>query len=152
MNKEFVTYEQALALKELGFNEPCFRYWNKTPFDKDFRLCYAKSILDSNEVNNSLVGRDPKKCAAPLYQQAFRWFREKYKLHSCVDFQQLKSISDDIDIDMYKFYINEQWVEGKDWFDYRYGFKHIAVSLNITSYREAELECLKKLIEIIKAL
>jgi hypothetical protein len=24
MTKEFVTYKQALALKELGFNEPCF--------------------------------------------------------------------------------------------------------------------------------
>ena len=25
MNKEFITYEQALALKELGFDEPCFK-------------------------------------------------------------------------------------------------------------------------------
>jgi len=24
MDREFVTYEQALALKELGFDEPCF--------------------------------------------------------------------------------------------------------------------------------
>jgi hypothetical protein len=28
MNKEFVPYEQALALKELGFNEPCFGNYN----------------------------------------------------------------------------------------------------------------------------
>ncbi len=27
MNKEFIPYEQALALKELGFDEPCFGYY-----------------------------------------------------------------------------------------------------------------------------
>ena len=27
MEKEFVKYEQALALKELGFDEPCFKLW-----------------------------------------------------------------------------------------------------------------------------
>ena len=28
MNKEFIPYDQALALKELGFDEPCFGYYN----------------------------------------------------------------------------------------------------------------------------
>ncbi len=27
MNKEFIPYEQALALKELGFDEPCFAWY-----------------------------------------------------------------------------------------------------------------------------
>jgi hypothetical protein len=27
MNKEFVPYEQALQLKELGFDEPCLGYY-----------------------------------------------------------------------------------------------------------------------------
>ena len=27
MNKEFVTYEQALILKELGFDEPCIGFF-----------------------------------------------------------------------------------------------------------------------------
>ena len=27
MNKEFVTYEQAFALKELGFDVPCIAWW-----------------------------------------------------------------------------------------------------------------------------
>jgi hypothetical protein len=30
MEKEFVTYNQALKLKELGFNEPCFGIYLKT--------------------------------------------------------------------------------------------------------------------------
>ena len=61
MEKEFVTYEQALALKELGFEEPCFGGW-----DKDRGWWYHP---DSDIVVDT-----------PLKQQVFRWFREKYKL------------------------------------------------------------------------
>lgn len=28
MNDNFCTYEQAKALKELGFNQPCYAYWD----------------------------------------------------------------------------------------------------------------------------
>ena len=54
MTKEFVTYEQALALKELGFDEPC---------------------MASRDMNN-----DEGLIQIPLKQQAFRWFREKHGL------------------------------------------------------------------------
>ena len=59
MNKEFVPYEQALALKELGFDEPCFGY-----YDEGGNL-YTEMV----EV-----------LKAPLYQQAFRFFREKHNV------------------------------------------------------------------------
>lgn len=29
MTKEFIPYEQALDLKDLGFNEPCISKWGK---------------------------------------------------------------------------------------------------------------------------
>lgn len=32
MNNEFLSYEQSLSLKELGFNEPCFKYKDNTNF------------------------------------------------------------------------------------------------------------------------
>ncbi len=40
MKKEFVPYEPSLALKELGFDEPCFAFYNgkfiqSTEFDFD---------------------------------------------------------------------------------------------------------------------
>ena len=65
MEKEFVTYNQALALKELGFDEPCFGYYNmKKKFNMgDYTTKHWKST-----------------CLAPLKSQAFRWFREKYNL------------------------------------------------------------------------
>jgi len=71
MNKEFVTYEQALALKELGFDESCMVYYNKSKklhFDK-----YTTSTWSST-------------CVAPLKQQAFRFFREKHGMLGCIEF------------------------------------------------------------------
>ena len=58
MDKEFVPYEQALALKELGFDEPC---------------------MASRDMNN-----DEGLIQIPLKQQAFRWFRDKYGLYHYV--------------------------------------------------------------------
>ena len=113
MEKEFVPYEQALALKELGFDEPCFGYFDKTEI---FHLCSFENMNDRGFVS------------APLYQQAFRWFREKYGITSWVYNSQMD-----------KFYHtilqNGRIVKSHD---------------SSTTYEEAELECLKKLIEIVK--
>lgn len=59
MEKEFVPYEQALILKELGFDEPCFGYYDKD--DKSFELL---KYFNYNTL----------KCISrPLYQQAFKF-------------------------------------------------------------------------------
>jgi len=76
MNKEFVPYEQALALKELGFNEECFAHFVKH-YDE------IKCILNSDDfdewwTNNS----DNLECKAPLYQQAFRWLYQKLSIEN----------------------------------------------------------------------
>jgi hypothetical protein len=71
MNKEFIPYEEALALKELGFEEPCLRYYVPREEYSDKSITY---VLDWDGINYT------KDCKAPLYQQAFRWFREKYNL------------------------------------------------------------------------
>ena len=104
----FVPYEQALELKELGFNEPCLGYWNIDPY-------LPKPTL------NMVRPFDHEWCVpAPLYQQAFRWFREKYNMHYFID------VSDGI------------------WFFDRWSFD------GYKTYEEAELACLEKLIEISK--
>ena len=56
MNKEFVPYEQALALKELGYDENYF-------------YCYS----DDGKLHSDEVWRRKNSIKAPLYQQAFRW-------------------------------------------------------------------------------
>ena len=123
MDKEFVTYNQALALKELGFDEPCFKGYTEE---------YKTLISFTNtHTNNSVKNTLPTKpFTAPLYQQAFRWFREKYKLHSTIT-----SIS------------QESW----QWHITKPG-ESLGKLYNedFYTYEEAEQACLDKLIEITK--
>jgi hypothetical protein len=125
MNKEFIKYEQALELKELEFDEPCFGCY-------DEKGVFGLTVMSIKQYYTNSK-EDTWNCSAPLYQQAFRWFRERYLLHyevACGD--------------------NVFW--------FRYGKNgHISV-LSIdtnndsywSTYEEAELACLKKLIEIVK--
>ena len=69
VDKEFVPYEQALALKELGFNEPCLASY----FHEGKRL-HITEYLNYGEYTT----------LAPLFQQAFRWFRDKHKLGAII--------------------------------------------------------------------
>jgi hypothetical protein len=71
MNKEFIPYEQALALKELGFDEPCFAWY----VSEKHGLEYGK-VIQSDLLRDAVI--------APTFSQAFRWFREKYELYSFV--------------------------------------------------------------------
>ena len=74
MNKEFIPYEQALELKELGFDERCFGFYNpRHEISKEPLYEHTGGTFDNYNRTDYLV-------SAPLYQQAFRWFREKYDL------------------------------------------------------------------------
>jgi hypothetical protein len=91
--KEYIPFEQALEMKELGFKEDAFGYLT----------------IESTSVQ------------LPLYQQAFRFFREKYNLHSHIEYSK-------------GFY--EYWI--------------LLDVIGYDTYEEAELACIKKLIEIAK--
>jgi hypothetical protein len=67
MNKEFIPYEESLVLKELGFDEPCYGYYGS-------HQVYFWTVKTPGHYDN-----DNNALPAPLYQQAFRWFREKYE-------------------------------------------------------------------------
>ena len=77
MNKEFIPYQEAKALQKLGFNERCLGNYYK---DKTFAANAGcpdggpNSDTFCTYTNDGFTG-----CwyAAPLWQQAFRWFREK---------------------------------------------------------------------------
>jgi hypothetical protein len=74
MTKEFVPYGLAVKLKALGFNEPCFGYY----LEDGTRVPASYSKAGTAYPSNSDLL--PEWSAAPTYQQAFRWFREKYDL------------------------------------------------------------------------
>jgi len=121
MNKEFVEYNEALALKELGFDEPCFGAF----IGKELKIFSFSNDLKGYTNNANLI------IGAPLFSQVFRWFREKYNLYQFVHYHNRPEYTFAVynDIEM-------NWT------------LHEKVSFN--TYEEAELECLKKLIEIVK--
>ena len=129
MNKEFVPYQPSLELKELGFDEPCLAFYNG-------RFLQSKEY-DFDEGTSRDIGLC---CKSPLYQQAFRWFREKYDIqvsiqHWCKDSK------------VREYYYNIEYTYNNT----RHGTSSIAEHrYNMFNYEEAELECLIKLIEIVK--
>ena len=130
MEKEFIPYEQALALKELGFNEPCFGYY------LDEKLNIFHSTSENDRINSKTIEIfSSNVITSPTFSQAFRWFREKYDLIVCNDYGNNEYFYWIISKDEKMFFNNED-EEG-----------------NVTTYKtyeEAELECLKKLIEMVK--
>jgi hypothetical protein len=130
MEKEFVGYTEALVLKELGFDEPCLAFfWNTGKF----YTCadYPHSI--SYHLQNQLGDYNYDTTSAPLYQQAFRWFREKYNLDKVI-YPTLGSEGN--------YYINIFQNYNSD--------NSLYWNCSYETLEEAELECLKKLIEIVK--
>ena len=127
--KDFTLYPEALALKELGFNEPCFgRIYADGGTEQ---LSYPYKNSDKGwDVNES--------CSAPTYSQAFRFFREKYGLH-----QYIKQYYGE------KFYFQiEDMVYPRRWDEYT--VEMLRAFNESTSQEESELACLQKLIEIVK--
>jgi hypothetical protein len=126
MEKEFIPYEQALALKELGFDESTYtwrQHGNGISGDVEGRRDYYNRKGDTYT-------------ALPLYQQAFRWFREKYGLCG-----HIQPENDEEDLIAWE-YVILRISNSEVFFTDR--------KSNNTLPEEAELACLKKLIEIVK--
>ena len=121
----FCSYGQALALKELGFDEQCI-----TTYDLFGEVSFG--FMDwNNSINNEMT---PWFVSSPLYQQAFRWFSKKHRIEGW--------IQPFLSLEPRKFQAR-YWDGGKT------PCEGISIGVYDT-YKEAELECLKKLIEIIK--
>jgi hypothetical protein len=132
MKNQFIPYEQALALKELGFDEPCFAYYFTTNGENwEFAI---KSEFD--RIDDAMIIGPNFKIIAPLYQQAFRWFREKHELYSYIEPVNVVGAASPIKHDYVILENNEEEV--------------FYTNMPYHSHEEAELACLKKLIEIVK--
>ncbi len=128
MENEFVDYSTALALKELGF-------------DGGYLGLYVKNQVELLVGNNfGEIGFYDIK--APLYQQAFRWFREEHGI--CGYVRRGSKI---------RFYYppeNGFTVDDWEWRVYKTDGEHLPGHGMKDTYEEAELACLRKLIEIVK--
>jgi hypothetical protein len=143
MEKEFVPYELALRMKALGFDGPCFAGFNPTPFDYDDveNLIYPTIHLEFEGVDiiyNDFQSEEPNiwtidsdVILAPTWQQAFRWFREKYDVHHVIHQFNFKKDT------------NEEYLAEVGQTDD--GFMYFR------TYEECECFCLTKLIEIVES-
>jgi hypothetical protein len=122
MEKEFVPYELALKMKQLGFDEPCISYY--TVYGKFSNDYSAPRKYNSEFELGSYI-------SAPTYSQAFRWFESKG----------------------YRNYVASNQFGGK--VNYWFAItppEELAYSdvEGRSTKEEAELACLKKLIEIVE--
>jgi len=145
MEKEFVPYDRALKLKEIGFDIESdnlyFHSWGNVSEsnkkyctigklyniwkDVDETGCFYPHVLscpNSGRIQDHFI-------LAPTFSQAFRWFREKHGLvfnlvgsGPYYPSIALTYMDGDSDIELYEF----------------------------DTYEEAELACLDKLIEILE--
>ena len=124
MEKEFVSYEMALELKELGFDEPCFTYYydntNILENELSIHLYYGWTYEETKKLKSTL---------APTFYQAFRFFREKYRLEGAIYRLNFKWASQVFNIETST-----------------YCFKHELFE----TYEEAEINSLQKMIKIVK--
>jgi hypothetical protein len=124
MEEYFVNYNQALALKELGFDEPCFKYiytgdtGNNVNRYEEVEPSRAKNYSNYNFLCIS----------QPLKSQVFKWFRDEHKTQSLIQ---------EYDINNYMFTIDD-------------GINGDISVVGFKTYEEAESACIDKLIELIK--
>lgn len=125
MKKKFVPYEESLKLKELGFKEECFAFYNK---DKElssieFDVYSGGNLFDliKNHTNDIDVN-------TPLWQDAFEWFREQKGLYTDIFVDDDKTFGF-----MITYFVEEGRVDKPIQREYK-------------SYYEAQLACIRKLI------
>lgn len=127
MEKQFVSYELALKLKELGFDEECLGFF-RTPTN---RLVYGFELQNTPE--------HCLKISAPLWQQAFDWFRINHKLESLIQRMPPEVYGKgNGNVKTYMAYI---WAEKLN--------PRGQTPLYFDTYEEARLELLKRLVKIV---
>ena len=140
--KDLVPYQESYELKQLGFDEPCFGFYT---YKRELRRYtnFDGELNDFQTLKNSSITMGDGWCTAPTFSQAFRFFREKYKLvHEICEHP--KEMID---------YVASASKGERYLPTYSYGYSsggHYRPISNTYVYEEAEIGCLRKFIEIVK--
>lgn len=70
IEEAYCSFETCKLLKEKGFNEPCYEWYN--PLGSHYNSAFAFNNEDYKEI---------KKICAPTQQMAMRWLREVHHLY-----------------------------------------------------------------------
>ena len=123
MKHEFVSYQIALDMKSIGFDEPCFGYYEIGEF---------VFWHDSKQEKELLLN-----CSAPTFSSAFRWFRDTHNM--------LANVYSNASGFLFEYH---DTIGGTHRYDSEFSGPNDGGCWD--TYEEAELACLIKLIEIIK--
>ena len=125
MKEHFVNYNQALALKEIGFDEPCLGIY----YGNEKNFIISETLITNSELDS--YNSPDSEITAPLKSQVFKWFRKNHSINGIVS-----------------YYGKGQW--NIEILDYK-GNELIQIEDNtFWSYEEAESACIDKLISILK--
>ena len=144
IEKDFTPYQESLELKALGFDEPTLYHWHNSckthPFTNEIFNPNCKPKTNSGIKD---IGEENYVWSAPTFSQAFRWFREKHNWQNSID----------PTADQHSRQLGyNHWI-----WNYKTGEEYHTMPKNrptgdweYENYEEAELACLKKLIQIVK--
>ncbi len=132
MESHFCSYEQALGLKELGFDEDCFAFHST-----------IYGLVIGGASGNSVLYESAGECLAALKQQAFIFFRDNHQLFYTIE-TNCSQLSFEWGFD-YTIYDkeNDKWLSTEPQ-------NCPAGETTYKTYEEAESACINKLIEIVK--
>lgn len=126
IKEQFIPYELALKLKELGFDEECFGFYSNNKIYYEDNITSNKILTITNKIRKETL------IAAPLWQQAFDFIREFCNWSFCI-----KRSHKQKDYE-YFFEIFNPLLQTE------------VKSKKFNTYQEARLACLEKLIEIVE--
>lgn len=131
MKREFVPYELALKLKELGFDGTCFGWYENNELVTLLECIYPEDRLEFIKV-----GEISKRISAPTFSQCFKFFREKHNIDGLLHKTAEGS---------YYF-----WITECEYGNYNH-YKYYNQMVYFNTYEEAEIACLENLIELVES-
>jgi hypothetical protein len=135
MIKEIVPYEESVALSQIGFVQSCWCAYHDLTWPSKEDEHKLETIHSLTSYMESHAHQYINPVLAPTYSQAFRWFRENHNLRCQINYIGgliNKTTWWDISV------IGHYNTDPKEW------------EMKYQPYEEAELACLRKLIEIVK--
>jgi hypothetical protein len=92
MKKQFVSYVNALKLKQLGFTEKCFGLYKIDNYGGTIENPVLISVgghwgsgINISTIDSKNYSISESEAPAPFFQQVLDWFREKHNLHILIE-------------------------------------------------------------------
>ena len=135
MKNQFVPYSIALALKELGFDEPCIAFYKGETLLSEFILDNSRTVFYT-QIADTIINSN--EISAPLWQQVIDWCRKKHQTIIAIHAYHDLDAVDKVNQILWDFTLwDEEWNDVSD-----YTYYH--------SYEEAREQAVLEAIKLLK--